>query len=800
MTDNTLPPAEVATHAAFVRRLAVHLLREGADADDASQETLARALEHPPRPGPGVHGWFATVLRNVVRRGRRDAIHRGRREQVVARPLAGASGDDAAGREEILRVVTDAIRALDLRSREVVLLRHYEDLPPREIAARLGVPVETVKSRLKRAHEHLRARLDEDRGGNVEGWRSALAGLVGLGDFQGPGTVGAPIAGGIAVGTATKVGIGLAAVALIGGGGWWMAVHRGDAAPAPASKPPAVVADASPDALSSPSLATRPAPATPSGAGQGAPTPEVASQSPDVPAGWIRRQVGRISLLVPESWEESPGPVPGTARWGRRDETGSGAAFGVFPKEFIAKLGARGEVVATREVNVDGHKATWDERKAPTKDGERVAVIVTITEDDASIPSVVFALVSSTVTWDAERPVLERILGTVRFLAEAPPVEVGAETDEPSLALLDSFSGPAAVSSIEGTVLLGSRPLAGAAVELTEDVHGVPKVLRRTATDARGTFRFDELPRNAYAVWIAGPGATGIWVRQPRQDRIVTVFGTGRITGRAYDRSGRPAAGLLVQAMNWSYRGEQATAYRATVAADGSYVIENVPGGSWSVEIYLPPEREFQLDVRSVPVRMTWGEAKTVDLGSPKAEARWSGVLRTKGGTTLPGPAVHLSLKSSGSRSPMMLWLDEAGRFAQRLPAGEYTVTVVGGLVDPAAKVETQLAVGDDDLVQDVTVPGAAVQGLVWDRATSRPAAHGEWSAIVRLERVGSGAPWMTAAGPDGAFAFYGVPEGEYRLWAELGPENAPRRSDAVIVVAPADRDLAGLRLELPAK
>jgi hypothetical protein len=58
----------------------------------------------------------------------------------------------------------------------------------------------------------------------------------------------------------------------------------------------------------------------------------------------------------------------------------------------------------------------------------------------------------------------------------------------------------------------------------------------------------------------------------------------------------------------------------------------------------------------------------------------------------------------------------------------------------------------------------------------------------------------MTAAGPDGAFAFFGVPEGEYRLWAELGPENAPRRSDAVIVVVPADRDLAGLRLELPAK
>src|SRR5262249_55671586 len=43
--------------------------------------------------------------------------------------------------------------------REVVLLRYFEDLPPRAIARRLGLPVETVKTRQKRALAQLRARL-----------------------------------------------------------------------------------------------------------------------------------------------------------------------------------------------------------------------------------------------------------------------------------------------------------------------------------------------------------------------------------------------------------------------------------------------------------------------------------------------------------------------------------------------------------------------------------------------------------------------------------------------------------------
>src|SRR6186997_934645 len=125
------PPPDLLAHATFVRRLAGYLLRDGSDADDAAQETFARALAHP-TARTGGRPWLAAVLRNVVRRGHRSEVRRTRREQTVARPERVPAIDDQAIRDEILRAVTDAIGALDEPLRKVIHLRHYEDLPPRE--------------------------------------------------------------------------------------------------------------------------------------------------------------------------------------------------------------------------------------------------------------------------------------------------------------------------------------------------------------------------------------------------------------------------------------------------------------------------------------------------------------------------------------------------------------------------------------------------------------------------------------------------------------------------------------------
>ena len=214
-----LPPADLVAHAAFVRRLARGLTRDDAEADDAAQETLARAMERPPCAGPGLGGWLAAVLRNVVRRRRRTDGRRARREESSARREGVPAVDDAAARGEALRRVTDAVNGLDPAAREVVWLRHYEDLPPRAIAARLALPVATVKKRLQRAHAALRARLTDG-----DGTPRVLLVLAGLPPPRGAGPSAAGTAaaavGGVAVGTASKVGVAAALAAVLGGVAW----------------------------------------------------------------------------------------------------------------------------------------------------------------------------------------------------------------------------------------------------------------------------------------------------------------------------------------------------------------------------------------------------------------------------------------------------------------------------------------------------------------------------------------------------------------------------------------------------
>jgi hypothetical protein len=60
----------------------------------------------------------------------------------------------------------------------VVVFRYFDGLLPAQIAAQLGVPLKTVKTRLHRALEMLRARLDAGHGGGRRGWSGLLLPLV----------------------------------------------------------------------------------------------------------------------------------------------------------------------------------------------------------------------------------------------------------------------------------------------------------------------------------------------------------------------------------------------------------------------------------------------------------------------------------------------------------------------------------------------------------------------------------------------------------------------------------------------
>lgn len=107
-----------------------------------------RTIDHP----------AAYVLRMV----RNLAIQRMRRAQVV-RITAVAHLDehgeadsapdplDQAASGQMLRRLLHAVRDLPARCRQVLILRRFHELPPREVAARLGLSLSTMEKRLARA-------------------------------------------------------------------------------------------------------------------------------------------------------------------------------------------------------------------------------------------------------------------------------------------------------------------------------------------------------------------------------------------------------------------------------------------------------------------------------------------------------------------------------------------------------------------------------------------------------------------------------------------------------------------------
>lgn len=162
----------------WLRRLAATLVVDAAAADDVAQETLRIALEQPPRDASHPRAWLATVARRVARRLGLAGASRIEREQQAAAREAQPAADEVVARAELQHAVSAALLALAEPYRTTLLLRFVDALPPRTIAARTGVPVETVRTRTKRGLELLRERLTAARGAPPRTWAPALLGLL----------------------------------------------------------------------------------------------------------------------------------------------------------------------------------------------------------------------------------------------------------------------------------------------------------------------------------------------------------------------------------------------------------------------------------------------------------------------------------------------------------------------------------------------------------------------------------------------------------------------------------------------
>jgi len=190
MTEAGHVPQDLLEHAAFLRRLVRTLLADAHAAEDVVQETWTRGLQRPPTRGGDLRAWLARVARNFAYRERRTELRRGARERDSARPEELPPAEATLEHGETLQRVVEAVRALEEPYRAAILARFYEDLPPRAIAAREGVSVETVNTRLKRALAQLRRTLARDQ----RDWRGALGLLAGRSPCL-PSPVGLSIGG-----------------------------------------------------------------------------------------------------------------------------------------------------------------------------------------------------------------------------------------------------------------------------------------------------------------------------------------------------------------------------------------------------------------------------------------------------------------------------------------------------------------------------------------------------------------------------------------------------------------------------
>lgn len=158
---------------------ALAILGHEADAQDAAQEAFIAAWRSLAglRDVEKFEAWFGRIVVNACRMSLRR--RRGVREITVhgsgAVDAAGAAGDgdlsERSGTDRPLADVAASADAFDRAfdrlgadERALLVLRHHDELPVADIAARLGIPAGTVKSRLFAARRALeRALAREDR-------------------------------------------------------------------------------------------------------------------------------------------------------------------------------------------------------------------------------------------------------------------------------------------------------------------------------------------------------------------------------------------------------------------------------------------------------------------------------------------------------------------------------------------------------------------------------------------------------------------------------------------------------------
>ena len=157
MSDHSRFEELVLPHLNAAYNLARWLTRDVNDAEDIVQEACMRAMKYVGSlTGDDARAWFLTIVRHAFydwcKRNRPAEIARDDGSAIdQAVDPAAVDPEQASLRAAESKALADAIAALPLAYREVLILRELEELSYKEIARIAEIPVGTVMSRLARA-------------------------------------------------------------------------------------------------------------------------------------------------------------------------------------------------------------------------------------------------------------------------------------------------------------------------------------------------------------------------------------------------------------------------------------------------------------------------------------------------------------------------------------------------------------------------------------------------------------------------------------------------------------------------
>lgn len=704
--EHRMPTPEVLLeHRRFMLALARSLLRDEHAAEDVVQDATVAALTKPPRPG-NLRAWLGKVTRHLALTRRRGELRRERRHRAAGWTDAAPATADSVARLELQRRVVDLVLALDEPYRAVIVHRFFDDLALKEIARRLDVPLETVRTRLRRALAQLRARLDADHAGDRRAWSLVLLPLLAAPARAG---LAASVKGGVLV-MAWKLK--LAAVLVILGLLAWLAVEQWGS-------------DAMPARVASHEVEPPPPPAEP---GVPVDTPKTAGVDfaaldrdrdlhgtvvgeTGAPVAGARVEAVRrpwlalADMAVLAAGDERPGP---------RTATGSDGTFALRLR--------RGEQVALR-VHADGFAAVERRRCLA---GGRVEVVlprgrrltVRVVDDRGAVLAGARLLLTKPNATTVEAGgsylamegrtdedgrcvfggLVSREARFVVVLAEGAgtramqPVEAGAEEVEVVVPPARTVRGRV-VDAATG------EPVAGASVATS----WVPFFAATTGADGRYALTCGPTDARQFVpdarLFVRAEGFA-VAERPLGDEPVLDIeLRRGRIAiGRVVDRAGRPVPDALVIA-----RGTGVPAAETRSGPDGRFTLRGVPDGAKGVNVIAPG------------YTFAGAPLGTGDVGDVALQPglRVEGVVQRDDGTPLDG--VRVSFK--GKR--LFCLTDDLGRFRfADLSVSEGSLRVH---LSDGREVERKVEAGAEDVVF-VVDNSKAVVVLVTDPA-GRPVA-----------------------------------------------------------------------------